>query len=48
VITIFTIPLVMGWSMAHFLGDAAVIHLPFWTTLVQLLAVTVVPIAAGM
>ncbi len=48
VITVFSIPLVMGFSMAHFLGDAAVIQLPFLKTLVQLMVVTIVPIAVGM
>jgi BASS family bile acid:Na+ symporter len=48
VITVFTIPLVAGASMAHFLGDAAVIRLPFGKTLVQLMAVTVIPVALGM
>lgn len=48
VIAVFTLPLVVGGAMAHFMGDAAVIRLPFGKTLVQLLVVTVVPIVLGM
>jgi bile acid:Na+ symporter, BASS family len=48
VITVFTIPVVVGTSMAHFLGDAAVIQLPFAKTLIQLMVVTILPIAMGM
>lgn len=48
VITVFSIPLVVGTSMAHFMGDGAVIRLPFVKTLIQLMAVTVIPIAIGM
>lgn len=48
VITVFTIPLVAAFSMAHFLADEAAVHLPFWKSLAQLMAVTVVPIVTGM
>jgi BASS family bile acid:Na+ symporter len=48
IVTVFTIPLVLSWSMHHFLGAAQVIALPFWKTLVQLLIVTLVPILLGM
>lgn len=48
VITVFTIPLIMKWSMAHFMGGQAVIELPFGKTLVQLIAVTLLPIVIGM
>jgi BASS family bile acid:Na+ symporter len=48
VITVFTIPLVVGGSMAHFMGDQAVIQLPFGKTFIQLMVVTVIPIALGM
>lgn len=48
VITVFTIPWVVGASMAHFMGDQAVIQLPFGKTLIQLMAVTVLPILLGM
>lgn len=48
VITVFTIPLVVGFSMAHFMSDEAVIELPFLKTFAQLMAVTVIPILVGM
>ena len=48
VITVFTIPWVVGASMAHFMGDQAVIQLPFGKTLIQLMVVTVLPILLGM
>ena len=48
IVTVFTIPLVLSWSMDHFLGAAQVIALPFGKTLIQLLVVTLVPILIGM
>ena len=48
VITVFTIPLVVGWSMIHFLGEGAAISLPFGKTVLQLVIVTILPIAIGM
>jgi len=47
-ITVVTIPWVAGLSMVHFMGDQAVIQLPFWKTLAQLMVVTVLPILLGM
>jgi len=48
VITVFTIPLVVDFSARHFLGGDAAVQLPFLKTLVQLLIVTLLPIAVGM
>lgn len=48
VITVFTIPLIVNFAMGHFMQGEAVIHLPFGKTLLQLMAVTLVPIALGM
>lgn len=48
VVAVFTIPWVVGLSMAHFLGSGAAIELPFWKTLLQLVIVTLLPIALGM
>jgi BASS family bile acid:Na+ symporter len=48
VVTVFTIPLLMKWSMTHFMGSHAVIELPFLKTFIQLIAVTLLPIAIGM
>ncbi|HMP73412.1 MAG TPA: bile acid:sodium symporter family protein [Kiritimatiellia bacterium] len=47
-VTVFTIPLIVGASMGHFLGAEAVISLPFGKTVIQLMAVTIVPISLGM
>lgn len=48
VLTVFTIPIIMSFSMAHFMGGRAVIDLPFGKTLVQLIAVTLLPMVIGM
>jgi BASS family bile acid:Na+ symporter len=48
-ITIFTIPLVVGFSLDYFLGaDGSTITLPFGQTAIQLILVTILPIMAGM
>jgi BASS family bile acid:Na+ symporter len=47
-VCVFTIPWIVGWSMAHFLGAEAAVQLPFWKTLGQLTLVTILPIALGM
>jgi len=48
VVTVFTIPLVIGFSMSYFMAGEAAVQLPFWKTLAQLMAVTVAPILLGM
>ena len=48
VVTVFTIPWIVGHSMTFFLGQAASIDLPFGKTLAQLFVVTILPIALGM
>lgn len=48
VITVFTIPLIVGASMGHFLEGGASIQLPFVTTLIKLIVVTILPILIGM
>jgi BASS family bile acid:Na+ symporter len=47
-VTPFTIPLVGQMVMARLMGDATVISMPVVSTIGQLLAVTVVPVAIGM
>lgn len=47
-ITPFTLPIVLAWSMAFFMTDATQISLPIIKTIVQLLAITLVPVALGM
>ncbi len=48
VITPFTIPLLTYLSMEYFLGDAQAFELPLLKTILQLLVITVIPVAIGM
>jgi BASS family bile acid:Na+ symporter len=48
VITVFTIPLIVGFSIGHFLNADEAIALPFLKTVAQLVVVTLFPIALGM
>jgi len=48
VVTVFSIPLVVGASIHHFLGESAVVALPFLKTVLQLVVVTILPITFGM
>lgn len=47
-VTPFTIPILLGMSMKHFLGASSVIALPLVKTIVTLLVITVVPVGIGM
>jgi bile acid:Na+ symporter, BASS family len=47
-VTVFTIPVLLSWALTHFLGGGEAPRLPVLATMVQLLRVTVLPIAAGM
>lgn len=48
VITIFTIPLVINFSMQSFMGEAAALQLPFWKTVIQIAVITLIPVSMGM
>lgn len=48
VITVFTIPVIVGFAIGHFLGADGAVVLPFLTTVAQLIVVTLVPISLGM
>jgi BASS family bile acid:Na+ symporter len=48
VITVFTIPLLVGFSIGHYLDVDKAIALPFLKTVAQLVVVTLIPIALGM
>jgi BASS family bile acid:Na+ symporter len=48
VITVFTIPLLVSFSMEHFMGDGQAITLPFGKTFLQLMVVTLLPVGLGM
>ena len=47
-ITVFTIPLVVNFSMANFMGQEVAIRLPFVKTVVQIAVITLIPITIGM
>jgi len=47
-VTPFTIPLVAALAMGHFMGSNTVFSLPVGKTIVQLLVITVIPVALGM
>ncbi|PSN20405.1 bile acid:sodium symporter [filamentous cyanobacterium CCP5] len=48
VITVFTIPLVVNLAMQNFMGEAAVIQLPFLKTVIQIAVITLIPVSLGM
>ncbi len=47
-ITVFTIPLVINFSMENFMGQEVALQLPFLKTVVQIAVITLIPIAIGM
>ena len=47
-ITVFTIPLVVNLAMRSFLGEATTLQLPFFSTVMQIAVITVIPVALGM
>lgn len=47
-ITPFTIPLIAAFSMSYFLGNSKEFQLPIIQTIIQLLVITVIPVALGM
>ena len=49
IVTLFTLPLVMGWATLHLAGmDATDIHLPIGQLIVQNIVLMLVPIVAGI
>lgn len=48
VVAVFTLPLIVGQALNHFLGNAAEIQLPFLRTLAQLFTINILPILLGM
>ncbi len=48
-VTILTIPLIISYSISHFMGDGeAVVQLPILKTILQVVVITVIPIMIGM
>jgi len=48
VITVFTIPVMVNLGLQHYVGETRDIHLPFMKTVMQILAITVIPVIIGM
>ena len=48
VITVFSIPIVVNLGLLEFMGETREIQLPFLKTIIQILAITIVPVAIGM
>jgi len=48
VVTPFTIPIVAALSMAFFMGDSTEFSMPVVKTIIQLLVITIIPVALGM
>ncbi len=48
IITPFTIPIIAALSMNYFMGNATEFNLPVIKTIVQLLVITIIPVALGM
>jgi bile acid:Na+ symporter, BASS family len=48
VITVFTIPLVVNLAMGRFLGSTTALKLPFVATVLQIAAITIIPVGLGM
>ncbi len=47
-ITVITIPLIVSFSLGHFLENSQSIQLPVGKTIMQILAITVIPVSIGM
>ena len=47
-VTVFTIPLLLSWALPHFMTAGEVPSLSVPKTMVQLIRITVLPVAAGM
>ncbi|GGQ30052.1 bile acid:sodium symporter family protein [Shewanella litoralis] len=47
-ITVFTIPVVLNYSLIHFMGEGSEFQLPIIATMISLMKLTIVPIALGM
>ena len=48
VITVFTIPIVLSYSLVHFMGAGTEFQLPVAKTMISLIVITILPISIGM
>ena len=47
-VTVFTIPLVVNLAMQMFMGSETALQLPFLKTVIQIAAITLIPVSLGM
>ena len=47
-VTVITIPLIVAFSLNHFLGEAKMIEVPVLKMILQIVAITIVPVSLGM
>lgn len=47
-ITVFTIPILVNLGLQEYMGETRSIHLPFGKTMLQILAIMVIPVIIGM
>ncbi len=47
-LTVFSIPLIINFSMDYFLAESSQIELPLLKTIIQIMVLTVIPISRGM
>ncbi len=47
-ITVITIPLILSFSLGYFLGDDRIINFPILKTVLQIIAITILPVSIGM
>jgi len=47
-LSIITIPLIINFGMVQFMHEGQVIHLPVIKTIIQIMVITIIPIAIGM
>ena len=48
VLTVFSIPFIMNWALAHFLGQDTTVQLPVLETIGKIMVITVIPVSIGM
>lgn len=48
IVTVFSIPLLVNYSMEYFMGEGKYLELPVMQTMIQILAITVIPVSIGM
>lgn len=48
IITVFTIPLIVNLAMQNFIGEEAALQIPFFSTMIKIAAITIIPVALGM